>query len=114
MFSSTHAAPMRWEGFQETEADKFTQWVKVLSYDGHLLTPDYLFRVLGTFSPSIDAETLAEVMLGQYEVAKTKKMEEWVRPARMWAVKFFPTPWIDCHLKSFVQGKAPRLQQREN
>ena len=114
VFFKTHAAPMRWEGFQETEADKFAQWVKVLSYDGHLLTPDYLFRVLETLSPSLDAETLEEVVLGQYEVAKTMKMEEWVRPARMWAVKFFPPSWVDRHLKSFVQGKVLRLQQREN
>ena len=69
VFFQTHAAPMRWEGFQVTKADKFIQWVKVLSYDGHLLTPKYLFRVVGTFCPSIDAETLTELVLGQYEVA---------------------------------------------
>ena len=42
------------------------------------------------------------------------KMEEWVRPARMWAIQFFPTPWIDRHMKNFVQGKVLRLKQVES
>ena len=49
--------------------------------------------------------------MGQYELAKERSEEIWLREARQWATMFFPTSWIDSHLTSFIEGKRLRLRR---
>ena len=45
------------------------------NFDSVLLQPDYLFHILGATTPSIEATTMAELVMGQYELAKERSEE---------------------------------------
>ena len=89
------------------------QWMRVQIFEEVLLAADYLFHVLGSTTPSLDAPTMEELVLGQYQLARDRGLEEWVRSARQWATTFFPLNWIDSHLLSTIPGKRLRLKPRE-
>ena len=89
------------------------QWMRVQIFEEVLLAADYLFHVLGSTTPSLDAPTMEELVLGQYQLARDRGLEEWVRSARQWATTFFPLNWIDSHLLSTLPGKRLRLKPRE-
>ncbi|MEW8546440.1 MAG: hypothetical protein AB2693_23225, partial [Candidatus Thiodiazotropha sp.] len=77
-------------GDRKPPAEDVVQWVRLMSFDEHLLNPSYLFQLLGATSPSIDAATMAELVMGQYELARPRGEEKWLREARQWATMFFP------------------------
>ena len=45
------------------------QWVRVQFSEEVLLTADYLFHVLGSTTPSLDAQTMDKLVLGHYQLA---------------------------------------------
>ena len=103
--------PLQSSGDQKPAAEGIIQWVRLMNFDSVLLQPDYLFHILGATTPSIEATTMAELVMGQYELAKERSEEIWLREARQWATMFFPTNWIDSHLTSFIEGKRLRLRR---
>lgn len=100
-------------GDQKPPAEDIIQWVRLMNFDGHLIHPSYLFQVLGATTPSIDATTMAELVMGQYELAKQRHEEQWLRGARQWATMFFPINWIDSHLKSFREGTHLQVRRAQ-
>ncbi|MEW8548178.1 MAG: hypothetical protein AB2693_32140 [Candidatus Thiodiazotropha sp.] len=54
-------------GHKKPPAEDVIQWVRLMNFDEHLIHPSYMFQLLGATAPSIDATTMAELVMGQYE-----------------------------------------------
>ena len=67
------------------------QWARLMNFDDILVNVDTLFHRPGSTFPSIDGETMRELILGQYEIARSQNSEKWLREARKWAEAFFPS-----------------------
>ena len=72
-------------------ADTKIEWAWVMNFEEVLVDAIRFFRELGATTPSIDANTMVELIMGQYVIAKRKDDEHWLREARHWAITFFPT-----------------------
>ena len=46
--------------------------MRVQIFEEVLLRADYLFHVLGSTNPSLDAQTMEEFVLGQYQLARDR------------------------------------------
>ena len=67
------------------------QWAQLMNFDDILVNVDTFFHRLCSTFPSIDGETMRELILGQYEIARSQNSEKWLWEARKWAEAFFPS-----------------------
>ena len=103
--ATSNLAPDQTGMDRKPAAEAKNQWARLMNFEEVLVGADKLFRELGATTPSIDAATMAELVMGQYELAKRKNDEGWLREARHWAINFFPFGWVDSHLHSWKKGK---------
>ena len=90
---------------RRAKAEETVQWARLMNYDEILVDAQVFFNTLGVTTPSIDAATMAELVMGQYDLAKRRGDECWLRGARQSAILFFPINWVDSHLQRFTEGK---------
>ena len=87
------------------------QWARLMNFDEVLIDVDLLFHRLGSTFPSIDGETMRELILGRYEIARSQDNEKWLRDARKWAEAFLPSNWIDHRLCRWKKGKHLQIRR---
>ena len=54
---------------------------------------------------------MRELILGQYEIARSQNNDKWLLDARKWAEAFLPSNWIVRHLCSWEKGKHLQIRR---
>ena len=88
--------------FQRIRAKTVVQEVRLCNFDDVLMDPRELFNQIGIVQ---DRNILAELDMGQYDLAKKNNNCSWLYEARRMAVLCLPENWVDTHLCRWNPGK---------
>ena len=87
---------------QRIRAETVVQEVRLRNFDDVLVDPRELFNQIGIVQ---DRDILAELVMGQYDLAKKNNNCSWLYEARRMAVLCLPENWVDTHLCRWNPGK---------
>ena len=87
---------------QRIRAETVVQEVRLRNFDDVLMDPRELFNQIGIVQ---DRDILAELVMGQYDLAKKNNNCSWLYEARRMAVLCLPENWVDTHLCRWNPGK---------
>ena len=88
--------------FQRIRAETVVQEVRLCNFDDVLMDPRELFNQIGIVQ---DRDILAELVMGQYDLAKKNNNCSWLYEARRMAVLCLPENWVDTNLCRWNPGK---------
>ena len=91
---------------QRIRAETVVQEVRLCNFDEVLMDPRELFNKIGIVQ---DRDRLAELTMGQYDLAKRNNNCSWLYEARRMAVLCLPENWVDTLLCRWNPGEAPDL-----
>ena len=87
---------------QRIRAETVVQEVRLRNFDDVLVDPRQLFNQIGIVQ---DRDILAELVMGQYDLAKKNNNCSWLYEARRMAILCLPENWVDTHLCRWNPGK---------
>ena len=91
---------------QRIRAETIVQEVRLRNFDDVLMDPRELFNQIGIVQ---DRDILAELVMGQYDLAKKNNNCSWLYEARRMAVLCLPENWVDTHLCSWNRKNPSSL-----
>ena len=98
---------------RRAKVEEIIQWARVQTWEGELIDARLLFNKLGTTNPSLDSSVFAELVMDQYNIARHQGKDSWLWEARQMAIMFFPTNWVDSHLKRWTKGRPLVTRRHE-